>query len=81
MHQQWETVINSLLTVELEPGCLVCTANAFSSELHVLVLEKRLFNMYDENRDGVISFRELMVVMYVMANGTPEENLRQIFRV
>ena len=45
------------------------------------ILEKRIFNMYDENRDGVISFKEFMMVMYVMSNGTPEQNLRQIFRV
>jgi len=44
-------------------------------------LEKRIFNMYDENRDGRISFAEFMVVMYVMSNGTPEENFRQIFRI
>lgn len=45
------------------------------------VLEKRIFNMYDEDRDGQISFRELMVVMYVMSSGSPEENLQRIFRV
>ena len=44
-------------------------------------LEKRIFNMYDENRDGRISFAEFMVVMYVMSNGTPEENFKQIFRI
>ncbi len=37
--------------------------------------------MYDEDGDGLISFRELMIVMYVMSSGTPEENLRRIFRV
>jgi Ca2+-binding EF-hand superfamily protein len=44
-------------------------------------LEKRIFNMYDENRDGHISFSEFMVVMYVLSNGTPEDNLKQIFRI
>ena len=44
-------------------------------------LEKRIFNMYDHNRDGRISFPEFMVVMYVMSNGTPEENFKQIFRI
>ncbi len=44
-------------------------------------LEKRIFNMYDLNGDGYISFRELMTVMYVMSDGTPEQNLRQIYRV
>ena len=32
-------------------------------------------------QDGLISFSELMIVMYVMSSGTPEENLRRIFRV
>ena len=27
------------------------------------------------------SFAEFMVVMYVMSNGTPEENFKQIFRI
>ena len=43
-------------------------------------IEKRLFNLYDKNGDGSISFREFMTVMYIMSSGTPEENLRQIFR-
>ena len=45
------------------------------------ILEKRIFNMYDENRDGHISFKELMMVMYIMSSGSPEQNLKQIFRV
>ncbi len=45
------------------------------------MLEKRIFNMYDSNGDGLISFKELMVVMFIMSSGTPEENLRRIFRV
>lgn len=44
-------------------------------------IEKRLFNMYDTNGDGTISFRELMMAVYVMSDGTAEQNLRQIFRV
>jgi hypothetical protein len=32
-------------------------------------------------RDGHISFSEFMVVMYVLSNGTPEDNLKQIFRM
>ena len=32
-------------------------------------------------QDGHIDFKEFMIVLYVMSNGTPEENLRQIFRV
>jgi len=37
--------------------------------------------MYDSNGDGHIDFREFMVVLYVMSNGTPEANLKQIFRI
>lgn len=32
-------------------------------------------------QDGHIDFREFMIVLYIMSNGTPEENLKQIFRV
>ena len=44
-------------------------------------LQSRLFNMYDTNKDGTISFREFMMAMYVMCNGTVEEKFRQIFRL
>ena len=44
-------------------------------------LESHIFRMYDKNGDGHIDFREFMIVLYVMSNGTPEENLKQIFRI
>jgi len=44
-------------------------------------LESHIFRMYDKNGDGHIDFREFMVVLYVMSNGSPEENLKQIFRI
>ena len=34
--------------------------------------------MYDTNGDGHIDFREFMIVLYIMSNGTPEENLKQV---
>ncbi len=37
--------------------------------------------MYDSNGDGHIDFREFMFVLYIMSNGSPEENLKQIFRI
>ena len=58
---------------------LVCMNDADKRNLETL--EKRIFNMYDRNRDGHISFSEFMVVMYVLSNGTPQENLKQIFRM
>ena len=42
---------------------------------------ERMFKMYDKDNDGYIQFRELMVVIYVMSDGSIEDNLRQIFRV
>jgi len=41
-------------------------------------LEKHIFRMYDSNSDGYIDFREFMVVLYIMSNGTPEANLKQV---
>ena len=37
--------------------------------------------MYDTNGDGYINFREFMIVLYTFSNGTPKENLKQMFRV
>lgn len=37
--------------------------------------------MYDSNGDGCIDFLEFMVVLYVMSDGTPEANLKQLFRI
>ena len=67
-------------------GCI--TKKDFSSIMRTCfperdfdILEKRIFHMYDKNGDGKISFVELMTVMYIMASGTPEDNLKQIFRM
>ena len=32
-------------------------------------------------QDGFIDFREFMFVVYVMSSGSPEENLKQIFKL
>ena len=44
-------------------------------------LDNHIFPMYDFNGDGHIDFQEFMIVLYVMSNGSREENLGQIFRV
>ena len=59
-------------------------------------LERHIFRMYDTNKvtqrtiardhlvclqDGHIDFREFMIVLYIMSNGTPQDNLKQIFKV
>ena len=32
-------------------------------------------------QDGIIDFRELMLIVYTMSRGSPEQNLRQIFKL
>jgi len=44
-------------------------------------IEKHIFRMYDSNKDGIIDFREFMLVVYIMSSGSPEENLKQIFKL
>ena len=48
---------------------------------NIAKLENHIFRMYDEDGDGVIDFKEFMMVLYIMSAGTPEENLGQIFRI
>ena len=43
-------------------------------------LESHIFRIYDPDGDGTIDFKEFMVVLYTITNGTPEDKLRNIFR-
>ena len=37
--------------------------------------------MFDINQDGLIDFREFIKVLYVMNEGSSEDNLKQIFKL
>lgn len=50
-------------------------------DLDVNTLEKHIFRIFDKDGDGSIDFKEFMVILYVMTNGSAEENLKQIFRL
>jgi len=39
------------------------------------LLQDLIFNVFDRNRDGVISFREFVNGLSVMTRGTPDEKL------
>ena len=44
-------------------------------------LGRHIFHVYDINGDGVIDFKEFMMVYYLMSNGSPEEVLSGVFRM
>ena len=44
------------------------------------LFSQHIWRMYDVNMDGVIDFQEFLIAINIMSNGTPEENLEQIFR-
>ena len=44
-------------------------------------IQKHIFRMHDSNQDGIIDFKEFMLVVYIMSSGSPEENLKQIFKL
>lgn len=39
-----------------------------------------LWRIYDLNGDGVVDFNEFLQVLSVMSEGTPEQNLKQLFK-
>ena len=43
-------------------------------------IRSHLWRIYDLNLDGVVDFNEFIQVLSVMSNGTPQQNLKQIFR-
>ena len=44
-------------------------------------MENTVFEAFDTNNDGVIDFKEYMIVFYILSYGTPEQKMMQIFRL
>ena len=44
-------------------------------------ISKKLFNSFDLNKDGFVSFRELMTSLSLIMKGTNEEKLKWLFRI
>ena len=44
-------------------------------------MSKHVWRMFDTNQDGLIDFREFIKVLYVMNEGSSEDNLKQIFKL
>eukprot|EP00092_Neocalanus_flemingeri_P035268 GFUD01038373.1.p1 GENE.GFUD01038373.1~~GFUD01038373.1.p1 ORF type:complete len:220 (+),score=81.18 GFUD01038373.1:83-742(+) len=56
------------------------------ADIHQIVdfttkLETHFFRFYDSNNDGFIDFGELVLVFFILAEGTEEDVLKRIFRV
>jgi len=45
------------------------------------ILHSTLFNAFDQDKDGLISFKDFVGVLSVMQKGTPEEKLELAFRI
>ena len=56
-------------------------SECFPSKIPIKKVSKHIWRMWDTNFDGFIDFQEFMLALHVMSVGSPEENLRQIFRV
>jgi len=44
-------------------------------------MAQHILRIYDTNQDGNIDFAEFILTLHIMKEGSPEENLKQIFRV
>merc|ERR1712142_1119349 len=44
-------------------------------------LEEDIFRIYDVDNSGTIEFKEFLVIVCVMSQGSPQAKLRQIFRI
>jgi len=63
---------------EIQPGTInkkefgaILKATGFGDSF----LQDLMFNVFDRNKDGVISFREFVVGLSVMTRGTPDEKM------
>ena len=45
------------------------------------VIVKNIFRLFDQEREGVVSFRELLLVFTMSMQATPREKLHWLFRI
>ena len=55
--------------------------HACYSNCDIKKIEDYVYRMYDQDRDGWIDFKEFTMVLYMMSSGSPEDKLRQMFRI
>ena len=78
--RQYEKFLEKLPDGKMTKQSFKKMVRAFFPERNASKLESHIFRIYDPDGDGTIDFKEFMVVLYTITNGTPEDKLRNIFR-
>ena len=66
---------------KVEPNGVKKMMDSALPEKYTEDLGKHIFHVYDINGDGVIDFKEFMMVYYLMSEGSPEDVLSGVFRM
>ena len=81
VEQHYKRFLRAHPTGVMDPASLRAMLQESLPGADTNTLADHIWRIYDTNMDGGVDFREFMVVLCVMRNGSPEDNLRQIFRL
>ena len=81
IRQIFDEFLEDFPSGKIEPNCVQKLMDSTLPEKYTEDLGRHIFHVYDINGDGVIDFKEFMMVYYLMSNGSPEEVLSGVFRM
>ena len=79
--QMFDDFIEEFPSGKIEPSGVKRMMDSTLPEKYTEDLGSHIFRVYDINSDGVIDFREFMMVYYLLSEGSPEEVLSGVFRM
>ena len=81
IRQIFDEFLEDFPTGKVEPNGVKKMMDHTLPEKYSDDLGRHIFHVYDINDDGVIDFREFMMVYYLLSEGSPEEVLSGVFRM
>jgi len=81
VESHYQQFLESHPSGSMEPASLKAMLQESLPGADIAGLAEHIWRIYDTNLDGEVDFREFMLALCVMKTGSPEENLKQIFRL
>ncbi len=81
IRQIFDDFLEDFPSGKIEPQYVQKLMDSTLPEKYTEDLGRQIFHVYDINNDGVIDFREFMMVYYLMSEGAPEDVFSGVFRM
>ena len=81
IRQIFDEFLEDFPSGKIQPDCVKKLMDSALPEKYTEDLGRHIFHVYDINNDGVIDFKEFMMVYYLLSEGSPEDVLSGVFRM